>query len=341
MPHSKTLHRLAPPADSEALATTFANTFECWGQGYEDSVEAWVLRKQKYNVANNITVWILKTSDGTLVAQAETIQESGWIKGCQDPVPVVGIGAVFVREELRGKGHGKAIMTQLIQKLKDEGEVKVVYLMAGGADSIYYGQFGFKRAPYKLLAFQADSPCSATLHNAKSMSAIDLKRISLMDSLALRTKVSESPTKGSFALVPSVQRHSIVRNVYLSFGNAPVGDSALSTSLGAWIDDHNFLVYAHFYRNKRLCITRMESTSQENVRVLLEAAKYEAARCGFEWIYLWLGEQDKVLAVGTTDACGFIEKEWFDEPMFRFLDDTYDGLHYEWLANQRYITTTM
>ncbi|ORY43982.1 MFS general substrate transporter [Rhizoclosmatium globosum] len=325
------------------LTTTFANTFSTWGTGYENTANEWIARKLQYNSANEITVWVLESPSNLLLAHAETQTDKGWTKNSVDPIKVASIGSVFVPEELRGTGHGKKLVQALVSELKKEG-YKAVVLMAGGADSTYYSRFGFKQSPYTLMALEVvprGASTSSTL-KAHSMTLSDLERICQTDSLSLKSLVDAGTSPSTFALIPSLERLLKVRNTYLTFGNAPVPEHEQSKAFGVFLNESNFITFAHFYRNKRLCLTRFTATTNENAVALLDAAKQEAEACGFEWIYLWLGDSETNGLLGQASReSGFVVREWFDEPMYQLLDDDFAGQEPEWIGNQRYVTTTM
>ncbi|KAJ3118063.1 hypothetical protein HDU96_004067 [Phlyctochytrium bullatum] len=375
-------------ATAEECLTTYRRTFDYWGRGYEDTEDAWARRKVAYNAQHGIRVWVMvrEGNDGDdgegVLAHAEMQTIEGWFCDGEDGADsevsrgkVVSVGGVFVPEELRGRGYGQAIVSLLNAQpahLGGEG-ARGSCLMAGGADPVFYGKKGYNLCTYKLFALGPDRIVEplvgvreAWLQRLVGVTDEVLEAAAGVDAERLKEEVRKAGL-GAVSLIPTKDIHTRVSGVYLTFGNAPVAPENRCQTHGVTDDDstpENQLLWAHFYRNKRLCITRLsirrpmvgdEGHGEQNwlrdgVIVFLEAARREAVSRGFEWIYLWVGEGDPlmdVLLVDGKSTTAFEPREWFDEPMFQRYpragveDQSTEVGVVKWVANQRWVTTTM
>ncbi|KAJ3133059.1 hypothetical protein HK101_004496 [Irineochytrium annulatum] len=331
-------------------------TFHYWGEGYENTVDAWQARKLAINPRDNIDVWVLVNADANgeiepdpptaFLAQAEVLTgNEAWVQ--QDDqtgrVNAVSVGTLFVKEEDRGKGYGKAMITLLMEKLAELG-ASVVTLMAGGAEPAFYESLGFALRKYTLYAMGPDqiqgSITAADQQIVNGIAYIDdehLEEVAKRDAELLKEEVMKAPA-GSLAIIPTERMHKRISNVYLTFGKDPAVTNKEPYHGVRVKDGADHLMWANYYRVKRLCITRLRASSPAVALALLEVARRRAASRKAEWIYLWLGEDDPLGHIITARDVGFQEREWFDAPMVKRSDGVDVG---RWIANERYIVTTM
>jgi N-acetylglutamate synthase-like GNAT family acetyltransferase len=126
--------------------------------------------------------------------------------------------------------------------------------------------------------------------------------------------------------------------------HTPANATASETTQTPGVDH---LIWAHFYRAKRLCITRLQSSNPSAAKLLLEQARHEASKREYQKVYIWT-EDDNAELRSVVEECGFKETEWFDQPMFRRFDqavgdtegnEAKSGL--SWIGHQRWVNTTM
>src|ERR1051326_978000 len=132
-------------AEGHILEQILDATFPLWSEGLTRDAYA------KWNAAQMRTPWgkqhlqrfALVDERGRWVASAKRYRHSVRLDGVNGTM--CGIGAVFTREDERGRGYGAAIVEQLVAHARDEGA-----LVAGLFSEIgdrFYQRLGFETVP--------------------------------------------------------------------------------------------------------------------------------------------------------------------------------------------------
>lgn len=131
-------------ATGDILRQIYDETWPIWSDGLSEG------NYEKYNRAQMATPWgkghldRVALLDGTdLLASGKRYRLPLRIGG--EPIPCVGIGAVFTPPDMRGKGHAAALVEMLVEEAAREGAGCA--LLFSEIDPAFYARLGFVPIP--------------------------------------------------------------------------------------------------------------------------------------------------------------------------------------------------
>jgi predicted N-acetyltransferase YhbS len=136
-------------ATGALLEEILDETFPVWGEGLAREAYG------KYNRAQLATAWgaahlqrIALVDGGRLLATAKRYELDAIVD--REPVKLLGIGAVFTPEALRGRGHAADLLRRTVGSAADEGFGGA--LLFSEINPRYYERLGFRRLPVNQVA---------------------------------------------------------------------------------------------------------------------------------------------------------------------------------------------
>lgn len=129
----------------EQYAELVGDEADPWGAGEDDL--AW--RPKDRHVG-------LRDDDGRLVAAAGLVVVEVQV-GEQPPIPVVGLGGVIVTAPYRGRGLGRRVITEALERARAMGpEIAMLFCRAENVG--LYQRHGFAEIPEPVFVDQPDGP---------------------------------------------------------------------------------------------------------------------------------------------------------------------------------------
>jgi GNAT superfamily N-acetyltransferase len=180
-------------AEGEALDRILAESHGIWSDGLTRQAYG------RYNAAQMRTAWggrrlrrfALLGTDGQLLSSAKRYDFAARLDGRD--VRVVGIGAVFTPQEVRGQGHARRIIEALTTAAAAEGAD--LALLFSEIDPAYYESMGFTAIPRRELVIRTEEKPGAPMMLVRAAEERDLPAVA-----ALTTAMAQ-PYR--FALTPS------------------------------------------------------------------------------------------------------------------------------------------
>jgi GNAT superfamily N-acetyltransferase len=161
-------------ADSARFEEILDGTYAIWGEGLSRyAYGAW-------NRAQMSTEWgrtrlrrLALLENDTLLASAKRYDLSAIVDGAN--VPVLGIGAVFTPEPLRGRGHARALIELMVQEARARGCHYALLFSEIGAP--YYEAMGFRVVPRHLVSIDVQPMAGSPMTFVRSGETTDLPAI--------------------------------------------------------------------------------------------------------------------------------------------------------------------
>jgi ribosomal protein S18 acetylase RimI-like enzyme len=132
------------PADSAQLDGILDETYPIWGEGLSLSAyRSWNRGQMATRWGRNHLRRLVLTDSGAVLASAKRYDFEALVGS--EIVAVMGIGAVFTPEALRGRGHARALVDLMIRDAEARGcRYALLFSEIGAA---YYESMGFRTLP--------------------------------------------------------------------------------------------------------------------------------------------------------------------------------------------------
>ncbi len=145
-------------ATGEILNGILDDTYPTWGAGLSFKAYA------QWNRAQEITEWgqahlrrLALMDGGTVLASAKRYDLQMQLDG--QPVPTLGVGAVFTPAALRGRGHARAMIAALESEARADGARLALLFSEIGAT--YYERLGYTVVPLQTVDIRIDRKAGA------------------------------------------------------------------------------------------------------------------------------------------------------------------------------------
>ena len=162
------------PADSTQLDAILEETYPIWGEGLSLSAyRSWNRGQMATRWGRNHLRRLVLTDAGAVLASAKRYDFEARVGS--EIVAVVGIGAVFTPEALRGRGHARVLIDLMIQDAEARGCRYALLFSEIGAP--YYESMGFRTMPRAMQSIEIVRKPGAPATFVRSGEASDLAEI--------------------------------------------------------------------------------------------------------------------------------------------------------------------
>lgn len=183
------------PADPAQLDGILDDTYPIWGEGLSPGAY------KSWNRAQMATRWgrshlhrLVLTDGGEVLASAKRYDFEAVV--ATDTVPVLGIGAVFTPETLRGHGHARTLIDLMIRDAQARGcRYALLFSEIGAA---YYESMGFQTVPRSMQSVEIIRKAGPPATFVRSGEMADLAEIATIN--------ARYRADASFALVRSPEQ---------------------------------------------------------------------------------------------------------------------------------------
>ncbi|PVU96118.1 hypothetical protein BB561_001392 [Smittium simulii] len=332
--HDDSEYGLYQAISEEQKLRTWEATSDEWGLPFM-SVQDYVAREKIQSnsnfTRNNITYWLygkkaeFEKDPATLnfVSHAETYDRKAILRKANTSevtdITCKGVASVFCRHEHRKKGHGKAMMSELYQKLSQISGISNLYSDIGDT---FYSSLGWDVYPYLVVEIPTFSQKNTTIINSTKSDSVSLmdkdmaRRFITADAIVARQELEEAPVAehARFMILPTAdtldwrwirdeyEGVQILKvqgfpNVFGAFNNSGIGniDDVLNTILSSKSPNDipassllpSFIIWTPRYRKQKIRILRARFNSAQDIKPLLDVAIAEANRLNLPKVVLW------------------------------------------------------
>jgi len=290
--------RLVKANHEQFIESTKAN-YQAWGTRL--SIDQFVYREEQLLETTlgspaHHQPWALLRGD-TVVASCETFSEDCFycFSGEKEVrrAPSISVASVFVEDKHRGKGYA-SIMLRLFNSLMRKQGGYIFSDLYSDVKPTIYERVGWTQYPAPSVAvhvkdFRKSSRFSSNF-SASNFGLKDAVSVIKVDEENTKVDVQKAAALHPGAGVVVSHIFSVAKLEWLATIAdlyCEVYNYTKPVNYGALIDNHNYIIWSHDFREMDLYVLKLRSTSPENTQHLISAAVAEAFTFRFSHVNIW------------------------------------------------------